>query len=390
MDLGKLNYLLISRYITYMLTYIGSIIIIGNNIKSVVIFTLLFIVVLITSSLRIYKFSDRIYLFIISILIELVLISFMHSYFCHLTFLFIFILFVDIFLFLDLKTCILVSLPAYITISLLTYIESKQLQIQAIFSDILSYWLALTFFAAVSYGLKNSILMKDKIQILYSELKESKEDLESANKKLKYYSENVEEISILNERNRLAGEIHDTIGHNLTSLIIEIDICNKLIDKDIDKTKIELNKAQKLARYSLSEVRKSVRSIKSSNNLTGLNAIKNLIRCYEKNTGIVVHFNTSKRQYRLSPTIEVTVYSAIQESLTNCAKYGNANNAYIDIYFKENGIEFFIKNDGLSCHNIKKGVGLTTMQERVEVLGGNLKISGENNFNVSGFIPMEV
>lgn len=171
---------------------------------------------------------------------------------------------------------------------------------------------------------------------------------------------------------------------------MEVDICNKLIDKDVTKTKVELKKAQELARYSLSEVRKSVRSIKSTDKLTGINAIKSLINDYEKSTGIAVHFNISRRQYKLSPAIEVTIFRAVQEALTNCAKYGHASNVYIDISFKETGVDFCISNDGLSCTDINKGVGLTTMQERVEVLGGNLKVSGENNFSINGFIPVEV
>lgn len=389
LELKKLTYLLISRYLTYTLIYIASIIEIGNNIKSVVIFTLLFLAVLMTSSLRIYKFSHKIVLFIGSILIELIIITFMYFYFSHVTFVFIFISIVDIFLFPDLKMSILISIPSYITLALFSFIKYKNSSIQFIFSDLLTYWVAITFFACASYLLKKTIFMKDKMEQLYSELKESKKDLEAANKKLKDYSEKVEEVSILNERNRLAGEIHDTIGHSLTALIMEVDICNKLIDKDVNKTKAELKKAQELARYSLSEVRKSVRSIKSPDKLTGINAIKDLISDYEKSSGIAVHFNISKQQYKLSPAIEVTVYRAIQEALTNCAKYGHASNAYIDILFKENGIKFHITNDGLSCPDIKNGVGLTTMQERVEVLGGNLKVSGENNFSIDGFIPVE-
>jgi|GEM_PF-4961084 len=390
LELKKLTYLLISRYLTYTLIYISAIVEIGNSIKSVAIFTLLFLAILMISSLRIYKFIHKTALFIGSILIELIMITFMYFHFSHVTFVFIFILIVDTFLFPDLKMSILISIPSYITLALFSFIKYKNSSVQFILSDLLTYWVALTFFACASYLLKKTIFMKDKMEQLYSQLKESKKDLEAANKKLKTYSEKVEEVSILSERNRLAGEIHDTIGHSLTALIMEVDICNKLIDKDISKTKVELKKAQELARYSLSEVRKSVRSIKSDDKLTGINAIKDLINDYEKSTGISVHFDISKRQYKLSPAIEVTVYRAIQEALTNCAKYGHASNAYIDISFKENGIKFYITNDGLSCHDIKNGVGLTTMQERVEVLGGNLKVSGENNFSITGFIPVEV
>lgn len=389
LDLKKFTYILISRYLTYVLIYIGSIIIIEDNIKSVVIFTSIFLAILAISSLRIYKFTNKNYLFIASIFIELTLIIFIHNYFCHVTFVLIFIPMVDIFLFLELKKSILVSLIPYTALALATYFKDKNSHVQLIFTDILTYWLALTFFACASYLLKRTIFMKEKMETLYSQLKKSKQDLETANKKLKDYSEKVEEVSILNERNRLAGEIHDTIGHSLTALIMEVDICNKLIDKDVSKTKAELKKAQELARYSLSEVRKSVRSIKSTDKLTGINAIKDLISDYEKSTGIIVHLNISKSQYKLSPAIEVTVYRAIQEALTNCAKHGNAKNACIDILFNKKGIEFCIANDGLDCPDIKKGVGLTTMQERIEVLGGNLKVSGENAFSINGFIPVE-
>lgn len=190
LEFKNFTYILISRYLTYILVYIGSIIMIGNSFKSIVIFTLLFSIVLITSSLRLSKtckLINRAYLFIPSIVIELATIIFINYYFSRLTFVLIFIPVVDIFLFLNLKKAILVSILPYTTLILVICFKDKNLSFQATFSDILSYLLALTFFACASYLLKTTILMKDKMQLLYSELKESK-DLETANKKLKDYS----------------------------------------------------------------------------------------------------------------------------------------------------------------------------------------------------------
>lgn len=387
---SKLIYLSISRYLTYIIAYIISITLIENNFKSVLLFTLFFIAILCNSAFRIYRLYNKKWPFAASIIFEIIMITYLNISFNCLSLLFLCILIVDIFLFLKLKDAALLSISAYLSLLVTYFINMNSVQLKYLFSEFFSGSLALFFFSAASCIVRKMTLMNDEMEVLNSQLKESKEELEIANARLLDYSEKVEEISILNERNRLAGEIHDTIGHSLTALIMEVDICEKLIDKDIDKTKCELKKAQDLARSALHEVRKSVREIKSTDKAIGINAIKELITNYEKSSGIAVEFDVSKQQYSLSPAVEVTIYRAIQEALTNCAKYGHASNVKIELSFKKYGIELFIKNNGLSCEDIKQGIGLKTMQERVEALGGNINVSGENGFSINVFIPVEV
>lgn len=389
MEIKELKYLVMSRLLTYIFVYVASVIIMGNNYKTIAIYTLLFFIILIISTIRSLKLQDKKILFIIFVYAEMLIIDFCVYKFNSFNYVYLYIITVDIFLFLKPKEGILVSLPLYGSIFLAELWSNPNSKLKYIFISFLLWSLILVFFSAASYIIRKTILMNKEINELNNKLKESKDELETANSKLFEYSKKVEDTAIINERNRLAGEIHDTIGHSLTALIMELDICSKLIEIDTPKAKTEFAKAQELARYSLSEVRKSVRAIKTDGGLVGVNAIKELIRDFEKSSGILVSFDISKQQYKLSPAIEVTVYRIVQEALTNCAKYGHAKKAEIELMFKDDGIGVLISNDGDRCKDIKKGVGLTTMCERVEVLGGTISISGGNGFSINVFIPVE-
>lgn len=389
MKIGKLRYLVISRYLTYLFGYIACIIRISNNTKDVFIYTMLFLFILINSSIRIYKVKDKKYPFIFTVIIEALVIFFMSINYDYISEIYLCILMVDIFLFFKIKEGMAISLPIFLSVLASEIYCAAPGRLKYALTDFLSISLGIIFFAAAAALVRKTTLMNDEMVLLNADLKEKKEELQRANEKLKDYSQKVQEIAILNERNRLAGEIHDTIGHSLTALIMELEICTKLINKDVDKTKTELKKAEELGRYSLSEVRKSVRAIKSSNVLTGTSAIKELISDFEKTSGVKVSFEISRQQFNLSPAIEVTIYKAIQESLTNCAKYGHAKNVNIILTYKKDEVELSINNDGTNCKDIKMGVGLRTMKERTEALGGKISISSENGFSILIDIPVE-
>lgn len=390
MNLKNLKYLVISRYLTYMLSYIGYIVILKDSLKDIGLFTLLFLIIIVSSSMRITKFIYKKTYFIISIIIEIIIITYMNYRFCTLSFIFLFIIIVDIFLMLEFKEALIILIFVFLSFLISIWISDLAINRRYSLPELLSLTAGITFFSAASYGIRKLFYMNEKMKCMNAEIIKSKKEIEIKNEKLKEYSEKVQQVTVLNERNRLAGEIHDTIGHSLTGLIMEINICKKLIQKnDINRIKDELEKAEEIAKYSLIEVRKSVRTIKSSKALIGIDSIKKLVEDYKRSSNVNVELEISKFRYKLSPAAEVTIYRAVQESLTNCSRYAHARNMFISILFKEKMISIIIKNDGVCCKSIKKGVGLTTMQERVEVLGGKINFSGENGFEISISIPTE-
>lgn len=384
--------LVFSRYITYGLVFISSIVSMEQDLTGSLLFSLLFIIVLINSSLRINKFMGHNRKFVISVLIEITFIMYMQCAFSYMSFILFYIIAVDAFMNLELSEAIICSLSIYICIMIGYFLVNKNTTIVDAFVNGAINAGVMIFFAGASYMARLESMRSKEVQKLNNELKSSRDELEEANYKLSEYARKIEDITVLNERNRMAGEIHDTIGHSLTALIMEIDICQKLIDKDMEKTRAELKKASDLARNALAEVRKSVRAIKPQNfeNSTGIRAIEELIREFQKNTNIFVKFNISRNQYKLSPTVEVTIYRTIQEALTNCAKYGRVDIMTVDLKFMDGRLELVISDNGSGCRELTKGVGLRTMEERVHTLGGNIRFSGRDGFNIHVTIPVEV
>lgn len=384
--------LLLSRYITYILVFISSIIAMEKDIYAALFFSFLFILVFINSYIRLNKLEKSKVKFIISAFIEVIIIMYMQYRFSQIAFIYFYIIIVDIFLRFELLYAALLSLLIYIGMMTSIFLgDGSSTMVNMVLNCTINAGV-LVFFAGASYMIRFELKRSQKMQELNDELEMSKSELEEANRKLSEYAKKIEDITVLNERNRMAGEIHDTIGHSLTALIMEIDICGKLIDKDTQKTREELKKASELARNALSEVRMSVRAIKPQNleNLTGIKAMEELIREYQKNTGILVKFDVSKNQYKLSPTVEVTIYRTIQEALTNCAKYGQADIVVINLKFIDGKVNLTIKDNGPGCGEFTMGVGLKMMEERINILGGTIKFSAKDGFNINVIIPVEV
>ncbi|MDT8718903.1 sensor histidine kinase [Clostridium sp. 19966] len=389
---SDLHTLTICRYATYAAIFILSIMRMDNNLYRQVLFCFLFLIILLISSVRILYTIPKIKWFITSVIIEAILIAILSWIFDSFIFVCAYVTIVDIFLFLETKPGIILSVCVYLSMfpSCFTLEHSSSIKeaLQNYIMDVVS----ISFFAVCAYILKREKELKYTLQSLNEELRLSKEELEAANKKLSDYASKVEEISILNERNRLAGEIHDNIGHRLTGLIMEMDICSKLLEKDISKTKAELSKASDLARDTLAEVRKSVKKImpSSSDETSGINSMKELIKNFEKNTRILVKFNVSESRYKLSPTVEVTLYRAIQEALTNSAKHGDVTDIAIDLVFKNKKVYLSIADNGKGCCSLIKGVGLKSMEERINMLGGTIAFKNVNGFIIHIEIPVEV
>ena len=392
MDNKSLSYLLISRYATYFFVFTTSILLMEGSMVGKIHFSILFLVLLINSSLRSTKLWYRKKLFILSIFIEIPLIMYMNIRYQSLSSVALYIIVVDIYLLFRGKAALGMHLLVVIAMAVCGLAGSDEFNASMVFMNFTANGVASGFFAASTYLIRRESEMKEKIKLLYEELKVSRDEIKEANEKLKEYSEQIEDITVVNERNRLAGEIHDNIGHNLTALIMELDICTKLMDKDKIKTKEELGKASQLARHTLSEVRRSVKAIMNSNGneLTGIKAIEELIEEYKSSTRIQVEFQVSTVKYKISPTVEVTLYRIIQEALTNCAKHGQADSINIILEFKEDKLWLTIKDNGQGCGDMDKGVGLKTMEERVTSLGGSISFINSDGFHVNAIIPVEV
>lgn len=219
------------------------------------------------------------------------------------------------------------------------------------------------------------LLIKILISAVISERK-SRQDLAIAHDKLRRYALMIENMATVEERNRIAREIHDSLGHYLTVLNINLEAAWKLQTSSPDEAVIFLAEAKKLGSQALHEVRESVAALRS-NPLQGKSlsdAIAELISELQKSTSItpIVSLNLPRS---IPNEIKTTVYRIIQEALTNVCKYGNATEVKI-IIFTNDVLHLMIEDNGIGfvLDQNTTGFGLQGMRERALAVGGTFSI----------------
>jgi len=205
-------------------------------------------------------------------------------------------------------------------------------------------------------------------------------ELQSANDKLRLYADQVEELATLKERNRLAREIHDSLGHYLTVVIVQIEAAMALIEKDRERSLDGLRKAQGLAQKGLAEVRESVAVLRAPRTEAG-SLIESLNNLFEecRVSGLAAEFRLIGTPRALSASAELALYRAAQEGLTNVRKHAQAQAATVTLDYAAEAVWLRVHDAGIGATEPKKGFGLVGMHERVTHLGGELRIATAAN-----------
>jgi signal transduction histidine kinase len=230
----------------------------------------------------------------------------------------------------------------------------------------------------------------ERIVSLNKKLNMANEQLEIMNLQLKEYAVEIEKMTETRERNRLAREIHDTLGHALTGISVGIDACLTTIDISIEATKKQLNVIGNVARQAIKDVRRSVSKLRPDA-LESLNleeALNNMIAEIGKETKTNIYFNTQIKSLKFDPDEEDTIYRIVQEGITNAIRHGEAAEICITIARKDKHLNIAIKDNGKGCAEIKQGFGLRHIKERVRLLNGTVEYDGTNGFLINVNIPI--
>ncbi|NLP07310.1 MAG: sensor histidine kinase [Clostridiaceae bacterium] len=190
------------------------------------------------------------------------------------------------------------------------------------------------------------------------------------------------------ERQRVARDIHDGPAQMLSNVVLKAEICERLIDVDLDQARSELQNLKKIVRDSLQDVRKIIYNLRpmSLDDLGLIPTLQRYILTFQEESGISVSFITKGSEPELKSVISLTVFRIVQEALSNVAKHARANNAVMQLEFLEKNLKLYVYDDGIGFdtaklndrnEDITSGFGLVSMRERVELLGGDMRISSE-------------
>lgn len=231
--------------------------------------------------------------------------------------------------------------------------------------------------------LREQIDEKDEINSL-------NERLRVANRELENYAAESEKLAQTRERNRLAREIHDTLGHTLTGIIAGIDAASAVADVSPEMLKRYLSLVSDVARQGMTDVRRSVNELRPDalEQRDLLSAIHKMISQMSATSKVTITLDNSAGKLSFGEDEEETIYRIIQESITNSIRHGKADTVKIGMTREYNIVTITIKDNGVGASNIEPGFGLTHMKERLDMLGGKIKVDGSDGFCVVADIPI--
>lgn len=265
--------------------------------------------------------------------------------------------------------------------------------------------LPIAFYATLGDALMNGAIMSTAIffVVLFTQLRLNERgarekaeglarQLESANRRLAEYASQAEELAVTQERNRLAREIHDNLGHYLTIVNVQIEAAKATFETNPTRALDALNKAQDLAKKGLTGVRESVAALRVSpvENRPVEEAIAELIE-ESQVTGIETRFKVVGVGQPVESKSALALYRIVQEGLTNVRKHAGASHVDVELDFSQaDTARLVLRDDGAGAADTSGGFGLIGLRERVQLLGGEFKVQTQpgQGFELDVTLPL--
>lgn len=201
-------------------------------------------------------------------------------------------------------------------------------------------------------------------------------EIESAHEQLKVYAAQAEDLATTRERNRVAREIHDGVGHYLTVVKTQLDAAAAILPGQPDKAREAIRKAAQLTGDALDDVRRSVGALRTD---TARPPLPEALQTLVQDAGLPVTLRLAGATRPLAAGLEHALYRAAQEGLTNIRKHAGATAAELALDFTSAGkVSLSVADNGRGANGTAAGgFGLTGIRERIEVLGGRVQAGNQ-------------
>jgi two-component system sensor histidine kinase DesK len=179
-------------------------------------------------------------------------------------------------------------------------------------------------------------------------------------------------LAALAERERIGRDLHDLLGHTLSLVALKSDLAGKLMTRDPRAAKREIDDVSRVARDALSQVRRAVSGIRAAGLAAELASAKLLM----ESDGVAFTYRADPSP--IPPELETVLALAVREAVTNIQRHARAGKAEVSVHFTSRQVILRVVDDGRGSA-VVPGNGLTGMRERLETLGGGLRIDSAPN-----------
>ena len=203
-------------------------------------------------------------------------------------------------------------------------------------------------------------------------------ELQEAHRQLQEYALRVEALAVVEERNRLAREMHDTLGHRLTVASVQLEGAQRLCSLDPERAASMVGTVREQVREALQELRHTVAALRTpvAADLELPSSLKRLATDFEQATGLTIHQVLPDEMPDLPDTHRLALYRAAQEALTNVQSHANSSQVSLALTNHDNAAVLLVGDDGkgTSLSRDQAGFGLQGLRERATRLGGEMHL----------------
>ncbi|PEY29506.1 histidine kinase [Bacillus cereus] len=234
-----------------------------------------------------------------------------------------------------------------------------------IFSQVKDLWVII-----LQIGL--AFIMGSSFRLLVINYRQS-ETIRNQKQVLEQYVSQVERITLLEERDRLSKDLHDTMGHSYTSIIMGMETLRAELKTNEGEQK--LDSLLQLARNSMEEVRMYLHQMDLPQESLPLTVmLQQLTEEFEEHTEVNVRTRIIGEEYMVSKQSKMTLYRSLQEALTNAVRHGQSTEIIVSLHFEPQQIRLDVQDNGCGVEDWKDGFGLSAMKERMIQLQGRVTV----------------
>ncbi len=227
----------------------------------------------------------------------------------------------------------------------------------------------------------------------YVRLDRALKELDASKKELEKAYAVVAEVTVLEERQRIAKDIHDTAGHSITTVIMQTESAKLLVGSNPEEAKNKIVAANLQAKHALEELRDSVHLLSGVHeNQTLKTALKGIIHESTDGTGITIR--SEIEEISVSPTKFRFLCNSLKEGISNGLRHGGATAFWFELKEEEGKIRFFLSDNGkgVELNQLKIGFGLSSMRDRAKSLGGEVEFisTADEGFELKITLPVDI
>lgn len=235
---------------------------------------------------------------------------------------------------------------------------------------------------------------KESAQQYYDRLRISEEALKKANADLEAYYETIEEVTQLRERTRISREIHDGVGHALSTTLIQLQAIEMRLEQCENENAAHIARLADFIRDALENTRNIVHAMgnQAQKEKQFKHEIAELCHKFSTFTGVKIAVTQTENFPSITTMQSEALFRVTQECLTNSVKHGKATTIKIVLSSTDKNILLTISDNGLGAESHQEGFGLTQMKNRISELHGHLQYESQinNGFTTYITIPREV